>query len=61
MISGPLTYFKISYYKNELIKVLESITVKVGGGRNELSLINLLPLQCQVTLVDIVEKYQREI
>ncbi|MFO0171989.1 MAG: thylakoid-associated protein, partial [Aphanizomenon sp.] len=23
--------------------------------------INLLPLQCQVTLVDIVEKYQREI
>ena len=47
--------------EDKLIKVLESITVKVGGGRNELSLINLLPLQCQVTLVDIVEKYQREI
>jgi hypothetical protein len=34
---------------------------QVGGGRRELSLIDLLPLQCQVTLVDIVEKYQREI
>ena len=47
--------------EDKVIKVLESITVKVGGGRKELSLIDLLPLQCQVALVDILEKYQREI
>ena len=47
--------------EDQVIAVLESITVKVGGGRKELSLIDLLPLQCQVALVDILEKYQREI
>ncbi|MFM6753418.1 MAG: DUF3181 family protein, partial [Dolichospermum sp.] len=47
--------------EDRVIEVLQSIPVKVGGGRKELSLIDLLPLQCQVTLVDILEKYQREI
>lgn len=47
--------------EDQVIAVLESITVKIGGGKKELSLIDLLPLQCQVTLVDILEKYQREI
>lgn len=45
--------------EDEVIKVLESISIKIGGGRRELSLIDFLPLQCQVNLVDIVEKYQR--
>ncbi|NDJ24241.1 DUF3181 family protein [Nostoc sp. B(2019)] len=47
--------------EDRVVKVLESIPVKIGGGRRELPLIDLLPLQCQVTLVDILEKYQREI
>jgi Protein of unknown function (DUF3181) len=47
--------------EDRVIKVLESIRVKIGGGRRELPLIDLLPLQCQVTLVDILEKYLREI
>jgi Protein of unknown function (DUF3181) len=47
--------------ENRVVKVLESIPVKIGGGRRELPLIYLLPLQCQVMLVDILEKYQREI
>ncbi|MEB3178922.1 MAG: DUF3181 family protein [Nostocaceae cyanobacterium] len=47
--------------EDEVIKVLQSITVKIGGGRKEVPLIDLLPLQCQVSLVDILEKYQREI
>ncbi|MBU7586500.1 MAG: DUF3181 family protein [Nostoc sp. TH1S01] len=46
--------------EDRVIKVLESIPVKIGGGRRELALIDLLPLQCQVNLVDILEKYQRE-
>ncbi|MEH2188495.1 MAG: DUF3181 family protein [Nostoc sp.] len=47
--------------EDQVIKVLESIPVKIGGGKRELPLIDLLPLQCQVTLVDILEKYLREI
>ncbi|MBE8998122.1 DUF3181 family protein [Nostoc sp. LEGE 12447] len=49
-----------SVNEDQVLKVLESISVKIGGGRSEIPLINLLPLQCQVTLVDILEKYQRE-
>ncbi|MDF2386604.1 DUF3181 family protein [Nostoc ellipsosporum NOK] len=47
--------------EDKVIEVLESIPVKIGGGRRELPLIDLLPLQCQVNLVDILEKYQREL
>ncbi|WP_341524802.1 DUF3181 family protein [Nostoc sp. UHCC 0302] len=50
-----------SVTEDRVIKVLESISVKIGGGRRELPLIDLLPLQGQVNLVDILEKYQREI
>ncbi|HLO84737.1 MAG TPA: DUF3181 family protein [Nostocaceae cyanobacterium] len=50
-----------SVNEDRVIQVLESIPVKIGGGRRELALIDLLPLQCQVNLVDILEKYQREI
>lgn len=46
--------------EDQVIKVLESIPVKIGGGKRELPLIDLLPLQCQVNLVDILEKYQTE-
>ncbi|UKO98477.1 DUF3181 family protein [Nostoc sp. UHCC 0870] len=47
--------------EDRVIQVLESIPVKIGGGRRELPLLDLLPLQCQVNLVDILERYQREI
>ncbi|MBD2414412.1 thylakoid-associated protein [Nostoc calcicola FACHB-389] len=47
--------------EDRVTQVLQSITVKIGGGKRELPLIDFLPLQCQVNLVDILEKYQREI
>ncbi|MBK1989195.1 DUF3181 family protein [Sphaerospermopsis aphanizomenoides BCCUSP55] len=47
--------------EDRVTQILESIPVKIGGGRKELALLDLLPLQCQVNLVDILEKYQREI
>ncbi|MBC1236526.1 MULTISPECIES: DUF3181 family protein [Nostoc] len=50
-----------SVSEDQVTQVLESISVKIGGGKRELPLIDLLPLQCQVNLVDILEKYQREI
>lgn len=44
--------------EDRVMKVLASISVKIGGGRREIPLSDLLPLQCQVNLVDILEKYQ---
>ena len=44
-----------------VLEVLASIKVKIGGGKKELPLADLLPLPCQVNLIDILEKYQREI
>ncbi len=43
----------------EVTQILASIPVKIGGGRKEINLIDLLPLQCQVTLLDILEKFER--
>ncbi|MHC5598986.1 MAG: DUF3181 family protein [Nostoc sp.] len=46
--------------EDRVLQVLGSIPIKIGGGKREIPLIDLLPLQCQVTLVDILEKYQRD-
>ncbi|MEA5582712.1 DUF3181 family protein [Nodularia harveyana UHCC-0300] len=46
--------------EERVIEVLESISIKIAGGRKELPLNDFLPLQCQVNLVDILEKYQRQ-
>ncbi len=56
----PLISAGKSVEEEDVIRVLQSIPVKVGGGRREIPLIDLLPLQCQVNLVDLLEKYQRE-
>jgi Protein of unknown function (DUF3181) len=41
-------------------QVLQSIPVKLGGGKRELPLADLIPMQCQVQLMDILEEFQRE-
>ncbi|MBD0389804.1 MAG: DUF3181 family protein [Nostoc sp. C3-bin3] len=46
--------------EDRVLQVLRSIPVKIGGGKREIPLIDLLPLQCQVNLIDILEKYQRD-
>ncbi|MCC5609942.1 DUF3181 family protein [Nostoc sp. CHAB 5834] len=46
--------------EDRVLQVLGAIPIKIGGGKREIPLIDLLPLQCQVTLVDILEKYQRD-
>ena len=46
--------------EDRVLQVLGAIPIKIGGGKREVPLIHLLPLQCQVTLVDILEKYQRD-
>jgi hypothetical protein len=41
-------------------QVLQSIPVKLGGGKRELPLADLIPMQCQVQLMDILEEFQRK-
>lgn len=45
---------------NRVGQVLQNIPVKLGGGKRELPLADLIPMQCQVQLMDILEEFQRE-
>lgn len=47
--------------EDAVMQVLQKIPVKIGGGKREIPLIDLLPMQCQVSLIDILEKYQSKI
>jgi hypothetical protein len=46
--------------EDRVVQILQGISVKIGGGKREIPLIDLLPRQCQVNLMDILEKYQRK-
>jgi hypothetical protein len=46
--------------EDAVIAVLRDIPVKLGGGQTELALSQLLPMQCQVNLVDLLEEYQED-
>lgn len=50
-----------SLSEDRVEKVLQSIPVKIGGGKKELTLLDLLPSQCLVNLMEVLEKFQREI
>jgi ABC-type phosphate transport system ATPase subunit len=41
--------------------ILKGMAVKLGGGKMEVSLADLLPMQSQVHLMDVLEKYQRDL
>lgn len=47
--------------EDNVLEILRQIPVKLGGGRVEVPLLNLLPMQSQVHLIDILEEYQRNI
>lgn len=44
-----------------ILGVLQAFKVKVGGGRHEISLLELLPVSCQMTLIDLLEAFQRQL
>ena len=50
-----------SLQEERVLQVLENIPVKLGGGKREVPLIDLLPMQCQVNLMDLLEEYQRNL
>jgi hypothetical protein len=42
-------------------KVLQAVPVRLGGGKREVPLADLLPIQSQVTLMDVLEEFQRKL
>jgi hypothetical protein len=47
--------------EEQVIEILKSIPVKIGGGKHEIPLADLLPMQSQVHLMDVLEEYQRNL
>ncbi|MGV0025907.1 DUF3181 family protein [Phormidesmis priestleyi] len=50
-----------SIQEDQILKVLQSIPIKLGGGKREVPLSDLVPTQCQVNLMDLLEKFQRNL
>ena len=46
--------------ESQVADVLKAISVKLGGGKHEVPLADLLPMQVQVQLMDILEEFQRK-
>ncbi len=49
-----------SLEEGKVMQILQNISVKLGGGKREVPLADLLPMQCQVNLMDLLEEYQRK-
>jgi hypothetical protein len=47
--------------EQQVTQVLSEIPVKVGGGKRDIMLLELLPMQCQISLIDILESFQRRL
>lgn len=45
---------------SEIEEILQRITVKLGGGKRELPLADLMPAASQQQLIESIEDYQRE-
>ena len=49
-----------SLSEDAVSSILQSIPIKLGGGTTELALDKLLPMQCKVSLLDLLEEYQKD-
>ncbi len=47
--------------EQEVLAILSDVSVQLGGGKRELPLSELLPMQCQVNLIDLLEDFQRRL
>ena len=45
---------------DKVARVLQGISVKLGGGKREVPLADLIPMQSQVHLMDVLEEFQRK-
>jgi len=50
-----------SIQEEDVLKILRSIPVKIGGGKHELPLLDFLPMHCQANLMELLEEFQRNL
>jgi len=50
-----------SISEDQVLEVLKGIAIKLGGGKREVPLSDLLPMQSQVHLMDVLEEFQRNL
>jgi len=47
--------------EEEVVSVLKKVAVKLGGGRTTLSLYEVMPLRCVQDLVDIAQRFAKDL
>lgn len=47
--------------ESQVQKILSNIPVKLGGGKRELPLADLIPIPAQISLFDLLEEFQRNL
>lgn len=47
--------------EDEVLTILRNIPIKLGGGKVDVPLSDLIPMQGQVTLMDLLEEFQRQL
>jgi len=43
-----------------VVEILQGVFVKLGAGRKEIPLIDLLPTQCQANLIEVLEDFHQQ-
>ncbi|MBI4784708.1 MAG: DUF3181 family protein [Oscillatoriophycideae cyanobacterium NC_groundwater_1537_Pr4_S-0.65um_50_18] len=52
---------KGSVLEDQVLDILKGISIKLGGGKREVPLSDLLPMQSQVHLMDVIEEFQHDL
>ena len=52
---------KGSVSEDQVLALLKQISIKLGGGKLDVTLADLLPMQSQVHLMDAIEEFQRDL
>ena len=52
---------KGSVSEDQVLALLKQISIKLGGGKVDVTLADLLPMQSQVHLMDAIEEFQRDL
>lgn len=47
--------------EDQVLKILAAVPIPLGGGKRELPLLDLLPVQCQMNLMDLLEDFQQRL
>lgn len=53
--------FESTIDEQRVMQVLSAMSVPLGGGKRELPLSDLMPMQSQVNLIDLLEDFQKRL